>query len=50
LTIKVEPPLVDPRNFDVPVWPRESFDPVAGHFMEVVNHYEVWRDAEHLYR
>jgi hypothetical protein len=50
LTVTVEPPVEDPQDFGVPVWPRERFEPVAGHFMEAVNHYEVWRDAEHLYR
>jgi hypothetical protein len=50
LTVTVEPPVDDPQDFDVPAWPRERIDPVASHFIEAVNHYEVCKDAERFYR
>jgi hypothetical protein len=34
----------------VPEWPGEKLAPVVGHFFEAVNHYELGRDAEQLYR
>ena len=49
LTVTVTPPS-DPEDFDVPDWPRDKFDPVAAHFMDAVNFYEVSREAQRLYK
>jgi hypothetical protein len=49
LTLTVAPPS-DPEDFDVPEWPGDKFEPVADHFKDAVNFYEVSRDAQRLYR
>jgi hypothetical protein len=49
LTVSAEPPETESGDFDVPEWPGEKFDPVAAHFLQAVNYYEVSRDSERFY-